>query len=112
VLAALALAAIILPVAMRCVALSLAAAGEARHRVEAANLAGSKLAELIATGEWQSSDLSGDCGPEWPAYRWEAEVAEWPEDPALSQVSVSVWYSSRGTARAVSLTTLVYPEGE
>ena len=107
VLAALMLAAIILPVAMRGISLATAAAGEAKRQLEAASLAEAKLAELIATGGWQGSELSGDCGEEWPDYRWAAEVGDW-EGTALRQVAVRIAWTARQRQRNVTLTTLVY----
>ena len=107
VLATLALAAIILPVAMRGISLATAAAGDARRQMEAASLAEATLAELLVTDAWQGTELSGDCGPDWPEYRWTAEVEDW-EGGVLQQVSVRVEWTQRGTVRAVTLTTLGY----
>ena len=110
VLATLVLAAVILPVAMRGISLALTAAGESRHRMEAASLAQNKLADLIATGEWQSADLSGDFGEDRPGYRWQADVSDW-DGTTLRQISVSVNWTSAGRERDVALTTLVYEGG-
>ena len=107
VVATLTLAAVILPVAMRGISLATAAAGQARRQMEAASLAEAKLAELRASGQWQGADRTGDCGPDWPDYRWTAEVSEW-EGTSLHQVAVRVEWTARGTLRAVTLTTLVY----
>lgn len=106
VLATLLLAAIILPVAMRGASLATAAAGSARHQMEAVALAEATLSNLVATGEWQGGELSGDYAPDWPEYRWAAEVENW-DDTTLQQLSVSVeWTAGNGTHR-VTLTTLV-----
>ena len=107
VLATLVLAAIILPVAMRGISLATAAAGEARRQMEAASLAEAKLAELRVTGGWQGADLSGDCGPDSPEYRWTADVRDW-EGTTIRQLAVRVEWTARETQRAVTLTTLVY----
>ena len=107
VLATLALAAIILPVAMRGISLATSLAGQAKRQMEAASLAESKLAELVATGDWQGADLSGDFGPESPGYRWSADVADW-ESETLRQVAVTVEWTARSARRTVTLTTLVY----
>lgn len=108
VLAALTLAAIILPVAMRGISLATTAAGDARRRLEAAALAESKLTDLLVTGEWQTADLSGDCGPDWPGYTWKAEVGDWGGEAALRQITVRVDWIARSRARSVTLTTLAY----
>ena len=110
VLATLTLMAIILPVAMRGVSLATAAAGQARRQTEAASLAEAKLGELIVTGQWQGAGLSGDCGPDWPDYKWAAQVSDWT-DASLRQLTVQVQWTARGTQHAVTLTTLVYTGG-
>jgi len=107
VLAALTLVAIVLPVVVDGVSLSLATAGQARQQTEAASLAQSKLAELVATGQLHDSEIAGDFGPDWPEYRWSAWVDEW-EDTRLAQLDVSVIWTRRGRERNVTLTTLIY----
>ncbi|MHC4712036.1 MAG: type II secretion system protein [Planctomycetota bacterium] len=111
VLATLALVAIILPVAMRGISLASGAAAEARRRMEAASLAEARLAELLATGDWQGTDLSGDFAPDWPLYRWRADVNDW-EQGDLREITVYVEWTARGTERVVALTTLVYNGGQ
>ena len=107
VLATLTLAAIILPVAMHGILLCLATASNARQQAQAASLAQSKLAELVATGELYDAEMSGDFGEDLPEYTWAAQVNEW-EDPRLVQVDVSVIWIRRGQERYVTLSTLVY----
>ena len=82
-------------------------AGSAKHRTEAGSLAEAKLADLLATKEWQNGDLSGDFEPDWPGYRWVAEVREW-EGATLQEVEVRVLWMRRGRERSVSITTLGY----
>ncbi|HUS57233.1 MAG TPA: prepilin-type N-terminal cleavage/methylation domain-containing protein [Planctomycetota bacterium] len=106
VLAALVLAAIVLPVAMRGISLATMAASNAKHQMEAASLAEAKLAELGVSGNWQMSNLAGDCGRDWAEYRWAGELSDWG-DNTLRQLTVSVYWTARGSERAVSLTTLV-----
>jgi len=106
-LAALALTALIVPVAMQGVSVAVSAAGAAKRQVEAATLAESKLAELIATGDWRGSTLSGDFGTDWPGYKWAAEVNTWDGD-AVSVVEVTVTWTWRHAERSVKLATLVY----
>ncbi len=107
VLATLALVAIILPVAMKGISLAISTAGLARQRMEAASLAETKLAELLATGAWEDGNPSGDFGSEWPDYSWTAEVREW-EGITLQQVDVRVEWTARGKERSITLTTLAY----
>ncbi|MDY7010189.1 MAG: hypothetical protein SVV80_05480 [Planctomycetota bacterium] len=107
VLTTLTLAAIVLPAVVDGILLSLATAGHARRQSEAVSLAQSKLAELVAGGQFHNSELTGDFGPDWPEYRWSAQVNTW-EDTPLLQLDVSVNWTHRGKQRSVTLTTLIY----
>src|SRR3990172_12486000 len=77
VLASLVLIAIILPVAVKGIALATRTEGVAAERMEAASLAETKLAEMQLTQAWTNGELSGDFAPGWPRYEWSAEVSEW-----------------------------------
>jgi len=110
-LATLALVAIILPVAMRGISLATAAASQAKRQTEAASLAEAKLNELLTTNAWQSSELSGDFGQDWPGYRWTAAVQSWL-GTTVQQVAVTVKWTALGKSRSVTLTTLVYTGSE
>ena len=107
-LATLVLVTIILPPAMHGISVAANAASQALRRMEAAVLAEAKLAELVATGGWQGSELSGDWEPDTPGYQWTAEVDDWTDD-RLRELTVRVEWTARGAQRSVSLTTLVYP---
>src|SRR3954471_9087259 len=74
VLAPMALLAIVLPVTMQALSVSLGAASGARHMTEASGLAQAKLNELIATAQWDDTS-SGDFGEDHPGYRWETSNA-------------------------------------
>jgi len=110
VLAALVLAAVVLPVAMKGISISMAAADMSRQRLEAASLAESKLTEIVATGEWQSGELSGDWEDDWPEYQWQAQTEEWEEN--LRKLEVRVYWDKAGHQHDVVLTTLVAQESE
>ncbi|MBI1371549.1 MAG: prepilin-type N-terminal cleavage/methylation domain-containing protein [Phycisphaera sp.] len=127
VLAAMLLMAIVLPVAMRGITLALRAESDAADRTEALMLAQSKLAELVATGDWQDGSLEGafdetpsgesmhatdaSAADDGPAGRftWSAQVEDWL-DSRVSQLAVTVTWPSRGAERSVTLTTLVGTE--
>jgi len=111
VLAALTLAAIILPVAMRGVSLAIAASDDARRRLEAAALAETQLTDLLVTDAWQTADLSGEFGSDWPDYTWTAAVSDWNGVTTLRQVTIQVKWTARSRERSVTLTTLVYTGG-
>ena len=110
-LASLALVAIVLPVAMEGISLATSTAGLARQQLEAANLAQTKLAELLATGAWQTGVLSGDFGEDRPAYRWTGQVTEY-EGTTLQQLDVRVGWTTRGMDYSMRLATLVYTGGQ
>ncbi len=109
VLASLVLVAIILPVAMKGISIAAGVTDVATRRMEAAGLADSVMAELIASGDLSDGQIKGDFGEDYPRYTWEAEVAEW-EETYLNRVDVTVAWISRGKERSVTLSTLVYNE--
>ncbi len=111
VLATLVLMGIVLPVAMRGISIALASAGTAKRSIEAAALAESKLNELIGvgmlgTGTMNAGTSSGDFGRDWPNYRWVSESSY--ADTDLLEISVHVFWPSRGLERSVTLTTFIY----
>jgi len=108
-LATLALIGIVLPVLVHGIVLCLEAATHAEQQAEAAALAQTKLAELVATGQWYDAELDGDFGDDWPEYQWTAQVMEW-EDARLSQLDVFVTWTRRSRDHGVALSTLVYTE--
>ena len=111
VLAAMLLIGIVLPVVMQGVMAGTRAGSEAHRRTEAATLAQSKLQELTVTGQWDGGTLSGDFGPDWPAYRWQAAVAEWANDAqavGMQQVDVTVTWTDRGRPATLTVSGLAY----
>ncbi|MDB5296239.1 MAG: hypothetical protein JWO31_2222 [Phycisphaerales bacterium] len=112
VLTTILLMAIIVPVAMRAVSASTGAASSAQHRTIAAGLADSKLAELVATGDWQNGGTGGDFGEYYPEYSWQARVDTWATSAAVTQVQVVVsWTTARRGDESLTVATLVYPPG-
>ncbi|MEA2710205.1 MAG: putative rane protein [Phycisphaerales bacterium] len=104
VLATLVLLGIILPVAMRGVSMSMAAASSARHTAEATALAEAKLNQLVADGTWASATLSGDFSPDQPEYQWACVTAT--RDYGLTEVAVRVAWTERGLPREMIVATL------
>ena len=107
-LVAMAVVAIILPLAMAGISLALTLGSDARHRSEAATLASSKLDELVATGDWQLGLLSGDFQPDHPDYRWSATVQSWG-DGTVDELEVQVFWTAQQHERSVTLGTLINP---
>jgi prepilin-type N-terminal cleavage/methylation domain-containing protein len=110
-LATVVLIGIIMPVAMRTISICTRLAGQSRREIEAVSLASTKLAELVASKDWETGGKSGDFGTDWPGYQWNAEVSNWTES-TVRQLDVEVLWTSQGLQRQVTLSTLVYPEEE
>jgi general secretion pathway protein I len=108
VLAALVLIAVVLPAVVQGVSLALAACDDAKRKVEAAGLAETKLAEMTVETMQQlsSSGGSGDFSPLHPEYRWQAETVE--ADTDLTELTVRVAWTARGSERIVELSTFVF----
>ena len=111
-LATLMLAGIVLPAVVEGIHVSLTTASHARRQSEAASLAQSKLAELIATDQINDAEMTGDFGEDWPEYRWTSELYDWSEDSRLYQIDVTVVWIERGTECSLMLSTLVNPGGQ
>jgi len=108
VLATMMLMAIVLPVVMNGITMSLSAAGYAKQQSEASMLAQGKMTELIANGEWQQAGAGGNFAPDHPEFRWTAQVSDW-DGSDLMQLDVTVTWTWRykNSERSVTLTTLV-----
>lgn len=113
VLATLVIVGIVLPVAMRGITVSMRAAGEARHKTEAGQLAQQKLNELLLDRSSSSSfSGSGDFGETFPEYKWESTsgTASLNTTTEVDEVAVTVKWTAQGAERSVTLTTLVFPQ--
>ena len=105
VLAAVTIVAIVLPVAMQAVSLSVTVADRARYKAEAATLAHSKMSELVATGAWQTGALNGDFAPDRPEFKWKAELLAWDQS-TLQELDVHVLWNAAGRPQQVTVSTL------
>jgi len=109
VLATMLLIGIILPAVMHGISLATIAAGDAKHKVEAASLAQTKLAELIADYQTLNQTGAGSGSfADYPGYTWTSTIEM--RDTNLSQVSVRVSWQSRGQERYVDLASMVYTQ--
>jgi len=101
---------LMLPSAMRIVAMTRTGAKLAQHRSEACSLAESKLTELVGSAQWQNGPTSGDFSNDgWPGYTWTAEVVNWDQAESMQQLRVTVmWTDSERGEDAVYVDTLVY----
>jgi prepilin-type N-terminal cleavage/methylation domain-containing protein len=107
VIIAMMLIAIILPIALRGIALSHAAGQRAADAMTAAELARGKINELIATDAWQNAALQGDF--DGLPFTWDATAEPWT-DATFEQLDVYVRWEDRGRQYFVRLTTLVTAE--
>jgi prepilin-type N-terminal cleavage/methylation domain-containing protein len=106
--------AIVLPAVMQGISLAARVGHSAQRRTEASGLAQSKLAEVaqdIATGQAQNGNSAGDFGSDWPGYRWESTIEDWPQDTTsagIQQVDLKVTWTDGGHDESLTLTTLAY----
>jgi general secretion pathway protein I len=107
VLAALVLIGVVLPVAMRGIAASTTVAARARHVAEATELARHKLTELSLLADSNGYTGGGELGTDWPDYRYESRASE--REYGVTEVTVEVFWKSRGQDESVTLSTLAYP---
>jgi prepilin-type N-terminal cleavage/methylation domain-containing protein len=113
-LATILIIALVLPSAMRGIALVTRIASLSNRKIVAAAFAESKISELIASGEWEHGGLSrGNFGNEYPDYVWDIDVKNWEVSP-MSELRVSVYWDGGlyDEGKCVTLTTLVYAKDE
>ena len=111
VLVTLLLMGLVLPTIMRGISLASAVASDSHRRTEAAGLGQAKLAEIVADDLWESGTLSGDFSPDFPQYRWQANVAAWAGDQSgvgLQQIDLTVSWESRNRQQSLTLSSLAY----
>jgi len=112
VLAAIAIIAIVLPVLMNGLSVTINAASLAKHRTLGTTLAQSKLDELIVTRDFQT--LSGDFGDQVPGYRWKIDLNPWSSptvdgfSTTIQQLDVTVSWTQRNQTFNAAVSTLLY----
>lgn len=107
ILAALVLIGVVLPAVMKGLSIASILASDSARKYEALDLAESKLAEVLLSGQWQSGAGSGDFMPDYDGYEWTLETSDWTQ-AAVKQVSMTVYWEQRGRLRQIQLATLVY----
>ena len=113
VLVTLLLIGIVIPAIMHAITAAMTAGASAHNRNDAAQLAKSQMALLLAGTQWQTStSLSGDFSPDWPQYHWQAEVQPWNQDTSgmgIEQIDLTISWMDRGRTESMLLTSLAYP---
>lgn len=115
ILATFVLIALIIPVAMQGISLSMRLGVKSKRQMEAAALAETKLSEMLLSGDYEEGDQSGEFENEESGcdYSWDFVVDDWNEEDSMQQVTMTVdWTDSVGTEHSVILSTLVYTESE
>ena len=115
VLATLMLVTIVLPTVMRGIFLATSTASSTVLRTEAASIAESKLSEIVAGGQWQNGNLTGDIQTDRTTYHWAVSVQVWPQDNTtqnLQQLDLQVTWPFRNQTDSLTLTTLAYARGQ
>jgi prepilin-type N-terminal cleavage/methylation domain-containing protein len=137
ILATVAIMAIVLPTVMAGISVALSASQSARRQAEASSLAHGKLSELVGNNQWQDMATEGDFKPDWPDYRWAAQLSTWDSGASqlnsglqlgaiqqqqntaqqqqntalqlqyIEQLDVTVTWTQSGHDRSVTLSTLV-----
>lgn len=107
VLAVLVLVAIVLPIAMKGVTLSMQTAARARQLTEAGQLASNKLNELVILKDPALFDSTGDFA-ESDEYRWASHSVA--RSTGLYEVSVRVAFVAQGLEQTVTISTLAAPD--
>ena len=112
ILVTLLLIGIVIPALMHVITIAGAAGRDAANRNQAAVLAKSQLALVLAGGQWQNgSNLSGDFSPDFPGYQWSATAQPWTQDTSgmgINEIDLTVTWTQRGQKQTVVLSTLAY----
>lgn len=112
-LIAIALVAVVLPLAIAGISAATRAAGDVRSHAIARRLADGLLAKLVANGGWQTSAQSGiftatDDGDEATRFTWQLATETW-RDPTIRTITVTVAWEPSNDAHRVVVTTLAAP---
>ena len=106
VLAALAFLGLLIPVVVGALTLANRAGVVSERTQVATQLAENRLNELTVGNLWTTAESRGDCGADWPGYRWELTQAAWAADNTMTELTVRVFFAVQGDEHAVQLTTL------
>ncbi len=104
-LAALALLAVLVPVALQGVRVASRIGEVADRKREAAMLAEQRLLEAIVIDQWRQGRVSGDFGDDWPDYSWTLDIEDWRDD-IMRMVTLQVFFTVQGEEYSVGLSTL------
>lgn len=106
VLAAMVFMGILVPVIVSALTLSNRTSIMAERSASAVQLAENRLSELIPGKAWSSAQTKGDCGTDWPGYRWEMTKDSW-QSGKMTELTMHVFYAVQGQEHEVRVSTLV-----
>ena len=110
VLVAMVFMAVVIPVAVEGILMANKAGVVAERKRIAAQLADTKLTEMVLTEDWRYGTSDGDFDEDYPDYTWSVSDNAWDEE-GLLELTVVVSYMAQGKTYEVRLSTLV-PEEE
>jgi len=108
VLAALALLAIVVPVALEGVSVASRAGMVGQRQAAAARVAERVLGEYVSTGRTENGSDRGTSREDGVGYAWRLERTPWAADP-LEEVTVQVTFEVQDQSRILSLSTILDP---
>ncbi len=106
VLAALVFLAILVPVVVEALTLSISAAGVTERSLIAVELAENQLNDIVMNRTWQTGTTHGDFGTDWPNYQWDLSQTSWSQENMI-QLTLQVHFEVQGRGHNVVLSTLV-----
>ncbi|MES2570244.1 MAG: type II secretion system protein [Verrucomicrobiota bacterium] len=106
VLVAMVFMGVLMPVIVSAITLSNRTAISAERSAAAVQLAENRLGELLPGNAWSNGETRGECGPEWPGYRWEMTREEW-QSGKMTQLTMRVFFPVQGQEHEVQVSTLV-----
>ncbi|HOE12483.1 MAG TPA: hypothetical protein PLQ35_09805 [bacterium] len=109
VLAAMVLAATVIPVTLKGIRIANGVSVLAERQSIAVRLAEQYLNELSVTRQWQYSSAKGNFGSEWADYRWALLKQPWTDDN-FYLLTLIVYFPVQGREQNVRLSTLVVAE--
>lgn len=108
ILAALAMMAVVVPVAVQGVSIASRAGLLGQRKAAAARVASRVLNEMILTDQLQESSMNGSMEQGGVTYEWTLESEPWTND-AINLISVKVLYTVQDQQYEVRLSTLHDP---
>ena len=107
ILAALMFLAVVIPTIVSALTISNRASEYTERGGAAGELAENKLNEMLTADAWQAagSTAGGDCGPDWPGYRWEMTQTPWTGGGSVGGSAITSTPASGATSGSTTGTS-------